>query len=269
VSRRVLVTGAGSGFGRAMAARFVRAGDRVLVSDVDGAAAATVAKELGELATAVTLDVTSDASWADAIAWCEREWDGLDILINNAGVGAGGRIEKVELADWDWIWDINVMGLVRGIRGTVPIFKRQRSGHIVNIASLAAIMNLPGMAPYNVTKGGVVALSETLRYELEPYNVATTVVCPGFVRTNLTERMRTPDPAALKLTAKLMDASTVTADDVAEMVFAAVRDKRFMVLTHKEGRQSHRLKRFLPRVVDRRVREYWARLLPSMERGDA
>ncbi|GAA4421871.1 SDR family oxidoreductase [Actinokineospora soli] len=260
---RVLITGGGSGLGAALAAKFAARGDRVLVTDVDGDAAKAVAAALG--AEHLALDVTADADWVAAREWCAEHWDGLDVLVNNAGVGAGGRIERIPMDDWDWIWRINVRGVVRGCAEFVPVFKAAGAGHIVNIASLAAIMNLPGMASYNVTKAGVLALSETLRHELRPYGIATTVVCPAFFQTNLNDRLRTPDPAALKLSRKLMASSKVTADDVADRIVAAVAARRFLVHTHPDGRRAHRLKRLLPGVIDRQVAKYWAKIRPAME----
>lgn len=262
---RVLVTGSASGLGRAIATRFHQAGHRVLVSDVDGDRARATADELG--ARAIRLDVTDDGDWAAAREWCAREWGGLDVLVNNAGVAAGGRFEKIGVTDWDWIWEINVKGVVRGCRTFVPDFKARHSGHLVNVASLAGIMNLPAMSSYNVTKAAVISLSDTLRLELEPYGVHTTVVCPGFVRTNLNERLRSPDPAIGTLMDKLMTSSPVTADDVAARVVDAVAHERFLVLTHKDGRRSALLKRF--GLTDRQVRQYWARLRNAVEKADA
>jgi NADP-dependent 3-hydroxy acid dehydrogenase YdfG len=264
MSDRILVTGAASGLGRAIAARFVKAGSRVLVSDMDGEAAERAAKELG--AAAVKLDITSDEDWTAARDWCEREWGGLDVLVNNAGVAAGGRFEKIDMADWDWIWDINVKGVVRGCRTFTPDFKARGAGHLVNVASLAGIMNLPAMSSYNVTKAAVVSLSDTLRLELEPYGVHTTVVCPAFVRTNLGSRLRSPDPAIGTLMDKLMSSSKVTAADVADQVFNAVARKRFLVLTHPEGRRSALFKRF--GLADGQVRKYWTRLRAVVEKGE-
>jgi NAD(P)-dependent dehydrogenase (short-subunit alcohol dehydrogenase family) len=261
---RVLVTGAGAGLGRAIATRFAGAGARVLVSDVDVTAAETVAKELGQ--SAIGLDVTADADWRAALERCQAEWGGLDVLVNNAGVGAGGRFEKIPLEDWDWIWEINLKGVVRGCRTFVPLFKDQGAGHIVNVASLAGIMNLPAMSSYNVTKAGVISLSETLRLELEPYGVHTTVVCPAYFRTTLGDRLRSPDPGLAVLIDKLMSSSKVSAEDVAAQIVTAVGDKRFLVLTHPDGRRSARLKRLLPRVVDGQVRTYWSRLRSTLER---
>lgn len=261
---RVLVTGAGSGLGKAIATRYTGDGARVLVSDVDAGAAEAVAKELGQ--TPLTLDVTSDEDWQAALARCQQDWGGLDVLVNNAGVGAGGRFERISIEDWDWIWEINLKGVVRGCRTFVPLFKDQGAGHIVNVASLAGIMNLPAMSSYNVTKAGVISLSETLRHELEPYGVHTTVVCPAYFRTNLGDRLRSPDPGLAVLMDKLMRSSKVTAEDIARQVADAVARKRFLVLPHPDGRRSARLKRLQPRLADNQVRTYWSRLRSSLER---
>jgi NAD(P)-dependent dehydrogenase (short-subunit alcohol dehydrogenase family) len=265
---RVLVTGGASGLGRAIATRYHGAGWRVLVSDVDAEAADRVAKEIG--ASSVRLDVTDDEDWAAARDRCEREWGGLDVLVNNAGVGAGGRFEKIGTADWDWIWEINVKGVVLGCRTFVPDFKARGTGHLVNVASLAGIMNLPAMSSYNVTKAAVISLSDTLRLELEPYGVHTTVVCPAFVRTNLGDRLRSPDPALATMMDRLMVSSKITADDVADQVFDAVARKKFLLLTHPDGRRSAFLKRL--GLTDGQVRKYWTRLRArvddTVEKGD-
>ncbi len=262
MSGRVLVTGAGSGLGKALATRWAATGARVLVTDVDAAAAAAAAAELD--AEHLVLDVTDDASWAAARQWCEDTWGGLDVLVNNAGVASSGRIENVPMSDWDWILDINLKGPVRGLRAFVPLFKAQGSGHVVNVASMAAIMNLPTMGPYNVVKAGVLSLSETLRFELAPDGIGTTVVCPGFFQTNLPDRSRNSDPDAVDLPRKLMAKATLTADDVARQVVAGVAEGRFLVLTHEDGRQSHELKRLDPAAFEAQVVAFWDRLRAKM-----
>src|SRR5690606_11174933 len=97
------------------------------------------------------------------------------------------------MADWEWIIDINLKGVVRGCRAFTPMMKKQGSGQLVNIASLAAVANAPTMSSYNVTKAGVVSLSETLRHELAPYGIGVTVVCPSFFQTNLADTLLTPE----------------------------------------------------------------------------
>ncbi|MTV27310.1 SDR family oxidoreductase [Nitriliruptoraceae bacterium ZYF776] len=260
----MLVTGAGSGLGRAIAAAAVASGWRVLCTDVDGAAAARTAEELGA-AGASALDVRSDADWELARDWCHERFDGLDVLVNNAGVAGGGRIDAVPVEDWAWILEVNLLGAVRGIRTFVPGMKRQGSGHVVNVASLAGLLNPPVMASYNVSKAGVVALSETLRGELAPYGIGTTVVCPGFFPTNLGASLRTPDAAIEGLVHKLMGSSPITADDVAGRVVAAIGRGRFLVLTERSGRVAWATKRFVPALYVRRIEDAATRLRAKLD----
>jgi NAD(P)-dependent dehydrogenase (short-subunit alcohol dehydrogenase family) len=197
------------------------------------------------------LDVRTDADWTAVREWVQREWGGLDVLVNNAGVAHGGPIVDTPMADWDWIIDINLKGAIRGVRTFLPVFAAQGGGHVVNIASLAGLANLPNMAPYNVTKAGVISLSETMRHELADVGVRTTVVCPSFFATNLAEGMRATDPT-FEVVARQMIAGTalpgpkLTADDVARKVLRAVDRKRFWCLPHVEGRALWLTKRYVP-----------------------
>ncbi|MDR7304406.1 SDR family oxidoreductase [Haloactinomyces albus] len=266
MNRRILITGGASGLGRAMAIRFAGAGWRVLIADLDEAAGERLRTELGDEVAFHPLDVRDDAGWARVRAWCERTWNGLDVLVNNAGVAAAGRMDRVSMADWDWILDINLKGVIRGCREFVPVFRRQGHGHLVNIASMAGLMNLPAMSSYNVSKAGVISLSETLRHELAPYGVHTTVVCPAFVRTGLDRTMRAADPSLAARTTELMAASRVTPDDVARKVFRAVRKPRFRVLTHRDSSLAWLAKRFVPALVDRVVARGWRRTRATLER---
>jgi NAD(P)-dependent dehydrogenase (short-subunit alcohol dehydrogenase family) len=273
--RRVLVTGAASGLGRATATRFAAAGDLVLLTDVDGASAQLVATELADQlgadapckVAALALDVRDDAAWHAARRWIRREWGGLDILINNAGVAGGGRFEAVSIEDWEWILEINLLGVVRGCRTFVPDLKEQGSGQIVNVASLAGLLVPPVMSSYNVSKAGVVALSETLRSELAPAGVGVTCVCPGFFPTNLMASLRTPDPAIEGLVRKLMGSSPITADAVADLIHDAVVSDRPLVLTERTGRLAWWTKRLVPPLYRRRATDAATRLLSRVERG--
>jgi NAD(P)-dependent dehydrogenase (short-subunit alcohol dehydrogenase family) len=277
MTRRVLVTGAASGLGRATATRFAAAGDRVLITDVDGVAARRAATELadargadadGEVA-ALTLDVRDDAAWEAARDWVHRAWGGLDVLVNNAGVAGGGRFDAVPIEDWEWILEINLLGVVRGCRTFVPDLKAQGSGQIVNIASLAGLLVPPVMSSYNVSKAGVVALSETLRSELAPTGVGVTCVCPGFFPTNLMASLRTPDVAIERLVHKLMGSSPITAEAVAELIHDAVVRDRPLVLTERTGRLAWWTKRLAPPLYRRRATDAASRLLARVERDAA
>nr|MCW2728672.1 short-chain dehydrogenase [Aeromicrobium sp.] len=239
---RVLITGAASGLGLALVRRLVDRGCRVLATDVH-AETPDVLKGL-EGVTYVRLDVTQDVDWATAHDWVVEQWDGLDYLFNNAGVAAGGRIELTHLDQWQWIVDINLLGVVRGCRTFAPLLKAQGRGHIVNTASAAGLVHPPRMSEYNAVKAAVVALSETLLHELKPNGVKVSVVCPTFFKTNLTASLRGKDEAAQRSAAKLIDGSAVTADDIAAEVIAGIEKGRHIILTDREGRIAYAAKRF-------------------------
>lgn len=250
-SSRVLVTGAASGLGLALTQQLAQQGCQVLATDVADQAPSELAS-LGGV-TYRTLDVTSDADWDAAYAWVVETWGGLDLLFNNAGVAAGGRIELSELDQWQWIIDINLLGVVRGCRTFVPMFKQQGSGHIVNTASAAGLVHPPRMSEYCAVKAGVVALSESLRHELNHAGVHVSVVCPTFFKTNLTASMRGKDEQAQRSAAKLIDGATVTADQIASVVLRKVRANTYLILTDRNGKVAYFAKRFLRPLYDREM----------------
>jgi NAD(P)-dependent dehydrogenase (short-subunit alcohol dehydrogenase family) len=239
---RILVTGAASGLGLALVRQLSERGCRVLATDVHA--------EMHESLLALPdveylrLDVTQDVDWATARDWVVERWDGLDVLFNNAGVAAGGRIELTEMDQWQWIVDINLLGVARGCRTFAPMLKAQGRGHIVNTASAAGLVHPPRMTEYVAVKAGVVALSESLLHELRPYGVGVSVVCPTFFRTNLTESLRGKDESAQRSAAKLIDRSKVSADAIATAVLAGVEKGRHIVLTDRDGRIAYAAKRF-------------------------
>ena len=172
---RVLVTGGAGGLGAALVAHFVADGHQVLSTDLAAESPAAGGAQYRQL------NVRDASDWEAAVAWCEENWGGLDILVNNAGIATGGRIDVESLDEWDRVVDINLMGVVRGCRAFTPLFKKQRSGHIVNTASAAGLVHPPMMSSYNTVKAGVVALSETLSHELHPYGVTVSVVCLSLI----------------------------------------------------------------------------------------
>jgi NAD(P)-dependent dehydrogenase (short-subunit alcohol dehydrogenase family) len=236
VTSRILITGGGSGFGRALAEIYAGRGDRVLVTDL--APTAVVAKASvaghGEVAY-LQLDVRDDEAWRAARDWVVERWGGLDMLINNAGVATGGRIDVLPMAEWQRLVDIDLLGVVRGCQTFTPLFKQQRSGRIVNVASLAGLVHAPHMSAYNAVKAGVVALSETLLFELSPYSIGVSVVCPSFFRTNLHKSVPTTDPALAKTAKTLIAKSPRSANTVAKRTVRALDKERFMVRPHAEA----------------------------------
>ena len=168
---RVLITGAASGLGAALATAFEARGDEVLRTDLRDAD--------------LNLDVTSGDDWAAALAHVERTWGGLDVLVNNAGVAGGGRLDVATIDEWRWITEINLFGVVRGTATFVPMFKRQRSGTIVNTASLAGNLWKKRAEPINALLDlGVDDWGKALQWfdenheslEQGPYNFSKEVV---------------------------------------------------------------------------------------------
>ncbi len=245
---RVLVTGAASGLGAALARQLRTAGARVLATDLAPADGIH------------PLDVTSDEDWATARDTVEREWGGLDVLVNNAGVAGGGRVDRCTLDEWRWITEVNLFGVVRGTRTFVPDLKAQRSGRIVNVASLAGLVHPGGMGSYNAVKAGVVAFTETIGHELAAYGVTAHVVCPSYFRTNLMDSLRGEDEALGQVMRRLVDDSTTTADDIATAVLEGVARGDEVIVPDVAARAAYDLKRNDRPAYDALLRSQAAKL---------
>jgi NAD(P)-dependent dehydrogenase (short-subunit alcohol dehydrogenase family) len=249
--RVAVVTGAGSGLGRALALRFARAGMRLALADVDGAALAATGAELkagGGDAICVRCDVSSGADVEALAARTLAAFGAVHVVCNNAGVAPLGVVWENTVADWQWTLGVNVWGVIHGVRVFTPILIGQGDeGHIVNTASVAGLIAPPGMGMYNVSKHAVVALSETLHHDLAARGakVRCSVVCPAYFPSGIAESERAR-PAALRearaKTAedrareagmrKAVQSGRLSAADIADRVLEAVREERFYVLTH-------------------------------------
>lgn len=247
--KRIFVTGGASGFGRAIAERWARAGYRVCIGDIhDERLAETLAslRALGATAHSLRCDVTKEADLEAAAKWLEESWGGVDVVVNNAGVAIGGGITEISIDDWRWIIDINLLGVVRGCRVFTPMFRKQGGGGFVNVSSMSGLIHLPMMSAYSATKAAVVAISETLAVELASDKITVSVVCPSFFRTNLTETLRAGSPDVAAVTHKLVNKASRSADEIADLTFKGVQRGDFHVLTHNDGKAAWMLKRFAP-----------------------
>ncbi|MCW2710630.1 MAG: short-chain dehydrogenase [Marmoricola sp.] len=265
---RVLVTGGASGLGEALAAAFSARGDDVLIGDISE----PELPESGPKPHVLELDVRSDHDWAAARDWVTEHWGGLDILVNNAGVAGGGRIDVASMDEWQWITEINLFGVVRGTRTFVPMFKEQRSGHVVNIASLAGLVHPAGMGSYNAVKAGVVAFSETTAHELAEYDVHCTVVCPSYFRTRLIENMRALQPpggdtAVGQVIGSLVSGAPLGPEDIAAAVLEGMDRGDELILPDDAARAAYDLKLTDRAAYDQMMRRQAARL-NAMERYD-
>ena len=246
-SRLALITGAGSGLGAAMAAKLAQSGWNVMATDLDEARAGDTVENLpGQGHRSYALNVTDETQWQALRNAIEANGRPLDLLINNAGVATGGMTGDTPLDDWRWVMEINLMGVVMGCHHFVDLFRRQRSGHIINVASWAGLAAAPGIASYGTAKSAVVSFSEMLRAELYNDGVEVSVLCPAFVKTNLTSTMRAPDQSYAKRVNRWMENSGVSADDVAGVVMRAVEKPKFLLMTHTDTRWLYRLKRWFP-----------------------
>lgn len=265
-----VVTGAASGIGRALATAFVGEGMKVVLADVEPGPLEVAAEELragGGEVFAVVADV-SRAADVDRIGEAAMDvFGGLHVACNNAGVSGGGLSWEIGVETWEWILGVNLFGVIHGVRTFVPLIIASGGGHIVNTASMAGLTSPPGMGPYNVSKHGVVTLSETLAVELQMTHpeVGVSALCPGWVRTRIHEADRNRPQgvdafaagegadgtaeglAAMRAMVEQWIAEGLDPADVAAMVVDAIRTNRFYVLTHPEwqGMVRDRVERML------------------------
>ncbi len=227
---RVLITGAASGLGAAFARAWEARGADVLRTD------RTTDDGIEKL------DITSDADWAAIRDHVEQTWGGLDVLVNNAGIAGGGRLDVAGIDEWQRLVDINLLGAVRGTATFTPLFKRQGSGRIVNVASLAGLVHPAGMAGYNATKAAVVALTETTGHELAAHGVTAHAVCPSYFRTNLIAAVEGRDTALKTVMGKLVDEAPLGPDDIATAVLDALDAGTELIIPDDAARTAWQLK---------------------------
>jgi NAD(P)-dependent dehydrogenase (short-subunit alcohol dehydrogenase family) len=267
-SKRIFITGGASGLGLALAKRYAKEGYRVCLGDVNDQAGETARAEVSQAGSPEVLylrcDVTREEDLQHVADQLSSRWGGVDIVVNNAGVAQAGGIDEVSIADWQWILDINLMGVVRGCKVFTPLFKRQGSGYFVNIASMAGLLDMPKMSSYNVSKAAVVSLSETLQNELVHSKIRVSVVCPSFFKTNLGDSLRAPDPKMRVLVGKLLSRGKLSADEVADQVYDGVKNRSFYILPHVDGRAIWKAKTLLPRPVYAAIVENRSRWLMRM-----
>ncbi|MFD0738736.1 SDR family NAD(P)-dependent oxidoreductase [Lysobacter koreensis] len=252
-ARRVLITGAGSGLGLALAQRHAARGDAVACVDLDGERAQAACASLpGSGHAAFTADVGSDASMVALRDAVLAQWGGVDVLVNNAGIASGGTLLESSMAEWRELLEVNVLGVVRGCQAFLPGMLARKSGRILNIASFAALAGAPSIMSYGVAKGGVLTLSEQLRAELHGSGVAVSVACPAFFQTNLLQNWRGSERMKGHA-AKMMTRSADTLDDVADKIFAASGRGQFLILPTRGVAARWRVRRWFPSLYFRRL----------------
>jgi NAD(P)-dependent dehydrogenase (short-subunit alcohol dehydrogenase family) len=248
-----VITGAGSGFGRALASAFGTEGMRLMLADIDPTRLEVAVKELRDQGVEVASRVTDvavgdeiEALAADTVA----AFGAVHLVCNNAGIGGGGAIADMDVDEWRRVIDIDLWSVLHGMRVFLPILIEQGEGHVVNTASVAGLFAAPFMGPYTISKYGVVAASETAFHELAMLapGVGISVLCPGWVRTNIAEAQIAEAEAAAgdgegDMIGAFGDIIRGFIDegmepvDVATEVVDAVRTRRFYILTHDPSRE--------------------------------
>jgi len=247
--RTALVTGAGSGLGKAFCLRLAREGWTVACTDVDMDAAQNTADEItaaGGRARADRLDVTDSADWQALIETLTNDWPRLDLLVNNAGICGAGEVGEAPLDDFQRILEINLLGTINGCHATIPWFKANGGGHIVNISSIASVASAPAMAAYNTSKAGVLSFSETLYAELHPANIGVTVVLPGFFASKLTERGLFHTESQRSAAEEYTNRAQFTAEDAVEHTLRAIKRRKLYVVVGSRARIAWWWKRWAP-----------------------
>lgn len=270
--KTILITGAASGLGEALAKQYAKNGWAVCIADIQQTAGEKLAQELSQIHGTDCffhpLDVTNDEQWQAIYNTVATRWQGLDAIINNAGVASSGDIDDLPLKDFQWTVDVNLMGVVKGCYYFTPMLKK-KGGYLVNVASMAGLLHMPGMSAYNASKAAVVALSETLCAELDPYDIKVSVLCPAFFQTNLTKNMRATHSGGIKIANRLMEKSSVTAEDVAAKVYQDSLAGKFHILTHVRENLFWRLKRFLPKLYMKQIKKIGKKFNTKMTQEQA
>ncbi len=263
-----VITGAGSGLGRALSLALAKRNCRVGIADLnlDRARETLSLVELrGGRGMVAEVDVADPESVKCLAERFYGEWGRVDLLINNAGVVAAGHVGDIPLEDWRWQFDVNFWGVLYGCHFFIPSMKRQGGGHILNVASSAGLLNLLEMGPYNASKAAIVSLSETLRAELAPAGIGVTVLCPMFFKTRLLETTRYTDEFERRFAQTAFDNARMSAEEVAERALRAVERGRLYCIPQLSGRTYWAIKRMAPetmyRVLGWGYRMTWGKFL--------
>jgi NAD(P)-dependent dehydrogenase (short-subunit alcohol dehydrogenase family) len=266
--RVAVVTGAASGIGRGMVEIFVEAGMKVVLADVDDAKLQNTAKTFRDSGAEVLI-IHTDVSKPDQVERLANEtmdaFGAVHILCNNAGVGVGGRHSwEIPFESWSWVLGVNLMGVIHGVHYFMPIMLKQEEAHIVNTASIAGLLPNAFNIPYGVSKHGIVALTESLYYELQIIgaNVKVSVLCPGPVNTDIMDSSERNRPADIPAPPELTEEEAVFREayktwvkrgldpkEVGRQVIEAIKEERLYVITTNDfdSNIEQRMKNILDR----------------------
>ncbi len=248
-AKRIVITGAASGLGRELALAFASCACRIGIADIDLDGAERTLQMVtarGGSGEVYQVDVSRPEQVEAMAEYFFASFDGVDIVVNNAGVVVAGHVGDIPLADWDWLMGVNMRGVLYGCHYFIPHMKQQGYGQIVNIASAMGLLSFPEMAPYSVAKAAVISLSEILRVELAPHRIRVSVVCPMFFDTNLLDSLRYQEEFQREAAHLAFDHSRVSATTVAERILAGLSKGKFYIVPMLSGRLHWAEKRLSP-----------------------
>ena len=254
--KRAFITGAASGLGLALCRELAADGWTIGMSDINLVSLQEKSKEvvkLGAKTFTYGLDVSDKDAYKEVVDQFLSDVGGIDLLVNNAGVGDGGYVEEYGLDNWDWLLSINLHGVIYGNVLFIPQFKRQKSGAIINVASAAAFTSLPRMAAYNVSKAGVRALSETMDAELRAHDITVSCVMPTFFKTKVMQYAR-GNEEEVEMSKMIFATSDLTPEKVAKHVLTKVGKGKFHIILPADAKLMFFMKGWFPSLLLRLFR---------------
>jgi NADP-dependent 3-hydroxy acid dehydrogenase YdfG len=268
-AKRAFITGSASGLGKALCHELAADGWTIGISDINQDGLTITKQEIekfGGKAFTYVLDVSNREQYQQVAQQFLSDVGGIDILVNNAGVGDGGNFEEYSLDNWEWMVRINQMSVVYGCHIFIPTFKKQKSGHIISIASLAAISCAPQMGAYNMTKAAVVAISETLYGELMDFNIKVACVQPSYFKTNIAEQVR-GGKQIQKITKSLIDRSGIEPKEIAQEILVRAGKGELYIILPKLARKMWLFKRLMPMRFRKMVKEKYMAAIKKIIRN--
>ena len=248
-----VVTGAGSGIGRSFAMELARRGGTVVCADIHLETAQETVNLIQSLTSSNAYAVQCDVGLKEHVKALAEQAEQLlghpvTLLINNAGVGLGGKFDEVSLEDWQWCMHVNLWGVIHGCHYFVPQFKQQGFGAIINVASAAGFTAAPEMTAYNVTKASVLALSETLSAELRSANIRINVLCPTLVPTNIMKNGRLPKSYSGLADQLLMNHAFIDSEQVAKKTLNQLDANKLYTIPQPDAKLFWWMKRISPQL---------------------
>ncbi len=253
--KRAFITGSASGLGKGLCKELAKDNWTIVMSDIQEDSLEKSAEEIRNAgATVLTykLDVGNFNQYQEVVKDVEGKIGGIDLLINNAGVGDGNLLLEYKVEDWEWLLRINLLGVLYGFKLLIDQMSTQKSGHIISISSAASFTSAPGMSAYNVSKAGVTSLAETMFYELHPYNVGVSVVMPTFFKTNVMQFAR-GNEYVHNFAKYMMDHSKTNIEDMAQVVLNKAGKNKLYIVHPKEARVQWFLKKFFPGYLRKQI----------------